>query len=117
MKKNLYVIFGLPVVLAPIFCSAETKYLNARIERIEACKSDGNVYVYVKDISGTTPLSSNGCSNDLNIPSVKLNTTAGSLTELEKLMSSIALAALASDRFVRVRFDDETKNMASIALD
>lgn len=91
------------------------KYFDGKIERIETCKSGSSVYVFIKDIVGTTPAASNGCSNDIRLPYVKLNNNE-SITELEKLMFSIALSAHATDKSIRVRFDDETKMLISIAI-
>ncbi len=95
-----------------------TQYFNGKIERVEVCTSNGGtVYIYFKNIVGTTPIATNGCSNDIAIPYVRLNNNIGSLTEFEKATLSTVLAAQAADRSLRVRYSDQSMFLESIAVD
>ncbi len=97
---------------------AETKYLNGKIERIETCKNGGGaIFLFFSDITGTTPSASNGCSNDIVLPFIQLNSVNGELTGFEKVILSQALSAHATGASVRVRFDDETRLLVSLAID
>ena len=111
-------IFGIICLMVSGFAVAETKYLTGKIERIETCKNSGGVvYIYVKDISGTTPTASNGCSNDLVLPYLRLTSENGTVTEYEKIMLSIALTAQTAEKQVRIRFSDTTNTLVSLAID
>lgn len=95
-----------------------TQYFNGKVERIEICKSNGgNVFIYFKDISGTAPMSTNGCSNDIALPFVRVNSSVGTLSDIEKSIVSTALAAQVSERSLRVRYEDQSWYIESIAMD
>lgn len=97
---------------------AETQYFNAKVERVEVCKSNGgSVFLYFRNIVGVAPIATNGCSNDVAFPYVRLNETSGNLSDFDKAILSTALSAQAADRDVRVRFDDQTFEIESIAVD
>ena len=104
-----------------IFCHgalADVQYFNGKIERIEVCKSNGGtIFIYFKDIVGVAPAKSNGCSNDVAFPLIWLNHKIGELTEFDKVILSTALTAQASERSVRVRYDDQTRFLQSLAVD
>ena len=94
------------------------RYFNGKIERIEVCKSNGGtIYLYFKDINGTTPSITNGCSNDIALPYVRLNNDIGVLSDFEKTILSTALAAQASNKSLRVRYDDQSMFLQSLAID
>ena len=113
MLKKIITLFLFAV--SPM-CIAETKYIDAHIERVESCKSSGGaVLLFFRDVRGANPNTTNGCSNDQVLPYVRLNSTSGQLNDFEKVMLSMALAAQTSESEVRVRFDDETNIMFSIA--
>lgn len=115
MKKTL---LSLVLLMLSSHSFSETQYFNGKVERIEICKSNGgNVFVYFKDISGTAPTSTNGCSNDIAFPFVRINSTAGTLSDIEKSILSTVLAAQASERSLRVRYEDQDWYIESIAID
>ena len=114
MKK---IFLFLLIASYSIAASADIKYVDAKVERIETCKSGNTIYIFLKEITGTSPSSGNGCSNDAVYPYVKLNSENGVITELEKIMFSSALAAHASEKSLRIRFEDSNNVLISIAID
>ncbi len=115
MKKILLLI---TVFTFSNFAFSATQYFNGKIERVEVCKSNGGtVYIYFKEVDGTAPVSTNGCSNDVAFPYVRLNNNVGTLTDFEKATLSTALAAQAAEKSLRVRYDDQSMFLESIAID
>ena len=111
------ILFTLGLLMASFSAFSAVQYFNGKIERIEVCKSNGGINLYFKDINGSTPAITNGCSNDIALPYVKLNDTIGSLTDFEKSILSTALTAQAAERSIRVRYDDQSMLIQSIAID
>ena len=114
MYKSIFLVFFLGISCVSY---GEQKYFNGKVARIETCTQGGTVYLFVKEVTGTSPSSANGCSNDLSFPYVKLNSVDGEVSEVEKVIVSTALSAQASDRAIRVRFDDQNNQLISIAMD
>ena len=92
------------------------RYANAKIERVEACNSNGHhILLMLKEISGTTPSVSNGCSNDASFPFVRIASDQYP-SGLNESLLSIALTAFASGKTIRIRYDDEINQVRSIAV-
>ncbi len=114
--KSIFLFIGLGIFSGYVF--SDVKYFNGKVERVETCKSNGGtVFVYFKEIVGAAPVSTNGCSNDISLPYVRLNSNTGTLSDMEKSMLSTILTAQASERSLRVRYDDQSWFVQSIAVD
>ena len=115
MSKKLFLIAA---SMFSTIAFADVQYFNGKVERIESCVSAGGITaIFFKDIVGTVPTSLDGCSNDISLPYVRINHTTGQMSEFEKQMMSLALSAQATEREVRVRYDDQTLTLQSIAID
>ncbi len=115
--KNLFigVLFSAALLIAQQSVAAE-KYVDAKLARVESCTIGGGlVFLFLKEASGAVPSVSNGCANDALFPYIRL-TSDGTLTEIHKSMISIALMAYATEKEVRIRYDDEINQIISIAF-
>jgi hypothetical protein len=95
---------------------AAEQYVNATVSRIEVCDLGTGplVTVLISATSGTTPSTTNGCSNDVSLPYVQLSSSD---VEVRKAQLSVAFTAHALGRVVRIRYDDVTANrVISIAI-
>lgn len=110
-------IFCLVLLLSSFSVSAADQYVNAKIERIETCNYSNLIFVFLKDATGTVPSSSDGCSNDVSLPHVRIYSTQNSSAMNDALLS-LSLTAFAAGKVVRVRYDDSGSNnyVRSIAV-
>ncbi|GAB6096170.1 hypothetical protein JCM14469_24230 [Desulfatiferula olefinivorans] len=96
----------------------QTQYFNGKIERIEVCKSNGGSVTLFFDVAnGTAPAVTNGCSNDVAFPYVRVNHDKGIISDFDRTIVSTALSAQMADRSLRVRYDDQSMIVESLAVD
>ncbi|TDF41393.1 hypothetical protein EYS14_00595 [Alteromonadaceae bacterium M269] len=89
---------------------ADIQYVDAKIQRVEVCDAGGGtITAYLSEVSGTTPSTSNGCSNDQVLPFVRIATSQAEF-ESKAIMVSVALTAFSTDSTVRIRYDDSQSN-------
>ena len=115
MVNKLFMFLFLLTVTFVSNTLADDLYVEANVERIEICTSGELILLFLSNASGSIPAYGNGCSNSGNYSLVKIS---NSLAEFESKngMLSMALVAYSSGKRLRIRYDEVTSKVNSIAL-
>ena len=115
MRNLVLGLFLISISLVSV-CKADQVYVDADIYRVEVCKATNPdaLFIFLQNTAESTPTNSDGCSNDISLPYVRLE--IGEANIANDAIISLAYTAYVSNKRVRIRYDNTDNQNKILAI-